>query len=292
MNLRPLLCAAALLGALPLAPLVAQPAPPAPPAPPAAPAATAADEAIDTELGALVERVKAALAAGKTTPAELSEELAAFEALREKHLQNKSNASARIGAMHGMLYLQVFEQPEAALPILRRVIADFPETELARRLPDVIAQIEQSIVADAATAIGKEFAPFKETATDGRVVDLAAYRGKVVLIDFWATWCGPCVDELPHLKAAYEKYHAEGFEVIGISLDKDGDKLAAFTKKHALEWPQLFDGQGWQNKLAQAYGIRSIPATFLLDREGKIIAKGLRGTALATKVGEALAAKP
>ena len=88
--------------------------------------------------------------------------------------------------------------------------------------------------------------------------------------------------------AAYSAHHADGFEIIGISLDKDGEKLAAFTKQRGMPWPQIFDGQGWQNKLAQAYGIRSIPATFLLDREGKIIAKGLRGEELGKKVAEAL----
>lgn len=285
MNIRHLACAAALLGPLFAAPLPAQT-----PAPAQAPAAPA-DEAIQKDLNALIERVKARLQEGKTTEAGLADELKAFDELSAKYAAEKTDAAAMIGMMKALLYVQVLEKPETAIPMLKKVAADFPGTQAATRIPGMIDMLEKTAAAEAATAVGKEFAPFKETATDGSVVDLAAYRGKVVLVDFWATWCGPCVDELPHVKSAYDKFHAQGFEVIGISLDKDGDKLSAFTKQNQMSWPQLFDGKGWQNKLAEAYGIKSIPATFLLDREGRIAAKGLRGDALSEKVAELLAAK-
>lgn len=138
-------------------------------------------------------------------------------------------------------------------------------------------------------AVGKTFPDFNEKDLDGNPLSVARFKGKVVLIDFWAVWCGPCIAELPHLLSTYEKHHADGFEIIGISLDRERDKLTAFLKQRDMTWPQYFDGLGWQNKLAQEYGINSIPATFLLDREGKIIAKDLRGDALETAVARALA---
>ncbi len=297
MNLRLLACAtAALVASLPVAAIAQSSAPAAEASPPAA---ASADETIRRETEALLEQVKTKLEAGQTTPAALAAELKAFDELAAKHASEKTDAAAMIPFMRARLYGEVFGDVATAIILFKHVVADFPGTRVASEISALLEQIqeasladEETAVAEADTAVGKEFATFKETAIDGTLVDLAAYRGKVVLVDFWATWCGPCVGELPHLKTAYEKHHAAGFEIIGVSLDKDGEKLAAFTKENAMPWPQIFDGQGGQNKLAQAYGIRSIPATFLLDRDGKIAAKGLRGDALSEKVAELLAAKP
>jgi peroxiredoxin len=292
MNSRLLACAAALAASCLASPLSAENAAPTAPTAPAEPTAKASvsmDDAIKKDLNDLVERVKARLKDGKTSEADFADELKAFDELSAKYSAEKTEAAAMIVMMKAMLYIQVFEKPEAGIPLLKKVAVDFPGTPVAAQIPDMITRIEKDAAADAATAVGTEFPGFKETATDGSVVDLAAYRGKIVLVDFWATWCGPCVEELPHVKAAYEKYHDQGFEVIGVSLDKDGDKLAAFTKEKQMPWPQVFDGKGWQSKLAQAYNIRGIPATFLLDREGKVAAKDLRGEALTKKVAELLA---
>jgi peroxiredoxin len=108
------------------------------------------------------------------------------------------------------------------------------------------------------------------TAVDGRSVDLARLRGKVVLIDFWATWCGPCVGEVPNVKKTYNQFHSQGFEIVGISLDKDKDQLTQFITEHKMEWPQFFDGQYWQNKYARQFGIESIPAMWLIDKKGDL----------------------
>ena len=113
--------------------------------------------------------------------------------------------------------------------------------------------------------------------------------GKVVLVDFWATWCPPCVAEMPNVIAAYNQYHDQGFEIIGISLDQDKDALLAFTKENKMPWPQYFDGKGWSNEIAGQYGIRGIPATFLIGKDGKIAATDLRGPALKSKLDELLA---
>ena len=126
------------------------------------------------------------------------------------------------------------------------------------------------------------------TAVDGRQVDLAKLKGKVVLIDFWATWCGPCMGELPHVKEAYEKLHGKGFEIVGISLDNDKDALTSFVKDKGMTWPQYFDGLQWRNKLAVKFGINSIPAMWLVDKQGNLCDQNARG-ALEEKVSKLLA---
>jgi peroxiredoxin len=129
----------------------------------------------------------------------------------------------------------------------------------------------------------------KFTATDGTRIDLSTMRGKVVLIDFWATWCPPCRGEVPNVVAAYQKYHAQGFEIIGISLDQNKDALEQFTKQNGMVWPQYFDGLVWNNMISQANGIDSIPAMWLIDKQGNLVTKDGRDD-LAGQVGKLLAA--
>ena len=107
-------------------------------------------------------------------------------------------------------------------------------------------------------------------ALDGREVDLAKLTGKVVLVEFWATDCGPCVSQVPALKAAYQKFQKRGLEVVAISLDDKASALRRFIKDKDLPWPQHFDGKGWENKFAVQYGIFSIPTTWLVDKLGRL----------------------
>ncbi|MGB8166207.1 MAG: TlpA disulfide reductase family protein [Chthoniobacteraceae bacterium] len=129
----------------------------------------------------------------------------------------------------------------------------------------------------------------KFTATDGKEVDLGKMRGKVVLVDFWASWCGPCIGEMPNVVATYAKLHDKGFEILGISLDQEKDAMEGALKKLGMTWQQYFDGKGWQNTISTSFGINSIPAAWLIDKKGMLRETGLRGEALGAGVEKLLA---
>jgi thiol-disulfide isomerase/thioredoxin len=117
----------------------------------------------------------------------------------------------------------------------------------------------------------------KFNAADGSPIDLTKLHGKVVLIDFWATWCGPCMKEVPNVVAAYAKYHDKGFEIVGISLDEDKDNMLKVAAQKGMAWPQYFDGKGWKNEVSTAFHIRSIPTMWLVDKKGLVATTEARG---------------
>jgi len=135
-------------------------------------------------------------------------------------------------------------------------------------------------------SVGKTITAFKARKMDGSEVNFPAdYKGKIVMLDFWATWCGPCMAEVPNLAKAYEEYHPKGIEILGISLDqpKADDKIKKVTSDNKMTWPQVYDGKFWQAEIAQLYGINSIPSAYLVDGDtGVILARGesLRGAEL------------
>ncbi|MBP9159509.1 MAG: TlpA family protein disulfide reductase [Flavobacteriales bacterium] len=149
-------------------------------------------------------------------------------------------------------------------------------------------QEEQQAQLDNLLPIGSVAPDFSQNSPDGKPIKLSSLRGKVVLIDFWASWCRPCRMENPNVKRVYDRFHNKGFEIIGVSLDRDKDAWTGAIAQDGLPWKHVSDLAFWNNAAAQLYGVSSIPYTVLLDREGKVIAKNLRGPALEAKLAEVL----
>ena len=127
---------------------------------------------------------------------------------------------------------------------------------------------------------------FSAATPAGGTLALASFKGKIVLLDFWASWCGPCRAENPNMVKMYKAYHSKGLEILSISLDEKKEKWLAAIEKDKLDWSHVSDLGGWQSAIAKMYNVSSIPQTFLLDKDGKIIAKGLRGEDLEAKLKE------
>jgi thiol-disulfide isomerase/thioredoxin len=139
-------------------------------------------------------------------------------------------------------------------------------------MPEVAAMANDQIAAakKLADLLSKPL-DLKYTAVDGTEVDLSKLRGKVVLIDFWATWCPPCREEVPEVVAVYQKYHDKGFEIVGVSLDQSKDALLLFTKANGMIWPEYFDGKGWSNDISSRFGIDMLPAKWIVDKNGMVV---------------------
>jgi len=172
-------------------------------------------------------------------------------------------------------------EPEQMKELLTLVNPEFKNNEQ-------IQELEKYLIALDNSAVGKQFIDVKGKTPEGKEVALSDYAGKgnIVLIDFWASWCGPCIKEMPVVVEAYKKYKSKGFEIVGISLDQDGAAWEKSIKDLGITWPQMSDLKGWQSELSAPYGVRSIPHTILLDKDGKVLEKNLRGEALLSKLEE------
>lgn len=211
-----------------------------------------------------------------------------FENNQSDQVQEKiyNDIQARIQSPLGeYLFLDYYFylKPEQVQELISMMTPKFKVTESVRN-------IEKATNAQLATAIGKPFVDIKGKDFNGKEVALSDYagKGKIILIDFWASWCGPCIRSLPGLITIHQKYKDKGFEVVGVSLDDQKQAWESATKKHQIPWPQFSNLQGWKDEAAQAYGVYSIPHTVLIGKDGTILDKNLEGDELDRKLEELL----
>lgn len=248
---------------------------------------------VKTSVRLLVTKIQQKLQAATAQPveADYAAELAEFDKIIAANPNAPKEDLAQILAMKSGFYAEVLNNYEKAEALVKQIKADYPSSEAAGHVDDMLkqlAQMRKMQETQSALQPGREFPDFSVTDVAGKPLSVSQYRGKVVLIDFWATWCPPCVAEMPHVIAAYQKYHEKGFEVIGISLDRQKDALLKYIEKNKMTWPQYYDGDKPEASLADKYGIESIPTTYLVDKDGKIVATNLRGDALEEQLAKLL----
>ena len=197
--------------------------------------------------------------------------------MAEKIKQNASMYASimAIQSLETDKYNDVYKTLDAGLS------AKFPNDKNVRMFHDVVSKIISSSIGQLAPEINLPGA-------DGKALALSSFKGKIVLIDFWASWCGPCRKEMPNVVKAYAKFKSKGFEIFGVSLDDSKERWVEAIAKDGITWPQVSDLKKWDANVVRDYNISSIPFTVLLDREGKIIAKNLRGEDLDKKLAEVL----
>jgi peroxiredoxin len=251
------------------------------------PSAPANDDEFMASMKAIAGAFMDKARSGAIREADYADELLQLDQFLASQQDNPEHA-AEVLSFKAIVYSEILGDNERALALLETIGTDYPGTQAAENSVEVIAffkQKEQSERMRKSLVVGATFPEFSVKDLDGNDLSLSDFQGNVVLVDFWATWCAPCLAELPTLMAAYEKFHEDGFEIIGISLDEDRAALEAFLEKRKITWPQYFDSQAWGSELARKYGVEAIPTSYLLSKQGKIIGVDLRGRDL----GEALA---
>lgn len=190
--------------------------------------------------------------------------------------ENPASLVSAIAISENFIYQPNYEE---LLGLFNNLKGKAKESAYSKRIKDKLA-IEEKL------AVGKVAPNFTQNDSTGKTISLASLKGRYVLIDFWASWCGPCRRENPNLVKTYQKHSGKGFEILGVSLDNKKEPWLKAIKQDNLTWQHVSDLKGWQNAVSSDYGINSIPANLLLDPEGRIIAKDLRGQKLEDKLAE------
>ena len=185
--------------------------------------------------------------------------------------------------MYALDYLHPRKDKALILSEISRLSKEYPWLVEAKQKKEDMARAEAIAKK---TGIGATAMDFTQNNIAGKPVKLSDYRGKYVLLDFWASWCGPCRAENPNVLDNYEKYHSKGLEILGVSLDDKKDAWVKAIKDDGLEWAHVSDLKGWKNEVAKQYNINAVPSNFLIDKEGKIVAVNLRGEELSQKLAE------
>jgi peroxiredoxin len=197
-----------------------------------------------------------------------------LEGYRDNEAAKKANEEAKALVTLAGSYLAVerFDEAEVLLKKLTK-----PSTGRDHRISEMASRQLAMIGSLRKLKIGLPALDFSGKTAKGDPIALKDYRGKVVLLDFWASWCAPCRKEMPNVKKVYDTYHGKGFEIIGVSLDDQESKYKNYMSREKLPWPQIFDGKGWRSEIGMLYAVTSIPATYLIDRDGIIRYKNVRG---------------
>ena len=211
-----------------------------------------------------------------------------LEAYRDIDCVKKPSDEAKALVTLASAYLSL-ERYDDAEVLLKQLVK--PSTGRDHRISEMASQLLARIGSLRKLKIGLPAIPFSAKTPAGKPIKLEDYRGKVVLLDFWASWCAPCRKEMPNVKNVYSNYHDKGFEIIGISLDDKEPNFKRYVQSEQMPWPQIYDGKGWQSELGMLYAVSAIPATYLIDREGKIRYKNVRGEELGRAVKELVEAK-
>jgi peroxiredoxin len=185
----------------------------------------------------------------------------------------KENPSSAVSAWAISVFYGYEPHLEELLPAYRSLTDRNQQSLYGKQIAEIIQSTEK-------TAIGNTASDFTLTDPMGKLVSLHAYRGKYVLVDFWASWCGPCRAENPNVVNTYRNYHSDKFDILGVSLDNNNDQWLKAIQKDKLPWKQVSDLQAWNSQVVKEYGIKGIPFNMLLDPNGKIIARNLRGAEL------------
>lgn len=204
----------------------------------------------------------------------------------------ETNPKALISAL---IVDSMLNDPSVDLARSKKIFASFsPELKKykpGKSIQSKLDKIGKPVVVTTSTEVGSVAPDFSAPNPEGKSISLKESLGKVTIIDFWASWCNPCRAENPNVVAIYNEFHAKGLNIISVSLDKEASKWKEAIAKDKLTWNQVSNLKFWEEPIALTYGVKSIPATFLIDANGTIVAKDLRGAELKAKISALLAAK-